>query len=116
LQLAQDYQASYVLTLNEGRLPSLGQDFQQLLPLCPENRLLVQQPHGLVQEYRWVEGLPYRDSAQRHGTFTALPCLERTATQTKRFAWITELNVTPATVQEVACKGGRERGCIENEG
>jgi hypothetical protein len=45
-----------------------------------------------------------------------LQCLESTAEQTKRFAWITELKVTQATVQEVAWKGGRERWCIENEG
>jgi hypothetical protein len=116
LQLARDYRMSYVLTLKEGRLPSVWQDFQQLLPLCPENHVVVQQPRGLVQEYRWVKGLCYRDSAGRDWTFTAMQCLESTAAQTKRFAWITELKVTQTTVQEVAWKGGRERWCIENEG
>jgi hypothetical protein len=116
LQLAKDYKVSYVLTLKEGRLPSVWQEFQSLLPQCPENRLLLTTPDKVQQEYRWVHDLPYTDSEGRTWKFNALQCQESTATTTTTWAWITELKVTPATVAEVATKGGRERWCIENEG
>lgn len=116
LQLAQQYRAAYVLTLKEGRLPTVWQEFQSLWPHCPDNRVLLQTPDHKRQEYRWVHDLAYTDSEGRNWTFTVLQCQESTATQTTTWAWITGLKVTARTVVEVATKGGRERWCIENEG
>ena len=116
LQLAKDHKASYVLTLKEGRLPSVWQEFQSLLPLCPGNHLELITPDQVRQEYRWVHDLSYTDSAGRTWTFTAIQCRETTAAGTTTWAWITDLKVTSATVVEVATQGGRERWRIENEG
>lgn len=116
LQLAKDAKASYVFTFKEGRMPSVWQDFQQLLPLCPENCVRVQTPARVHQEYRWVHDLSYTDSEGRDWKFTGIQCLESTTTDTKTWAWLTCLHVTKATVVDVAEQGGRDRWCIENEG
>ncbi len=115
MQLAKDYKVSYVLTFKEGRLPALWQEFQSLLPLCPENHVELLTPGKVRQDYRWVN-MSYTDSEGRTWTFTAIQCRESTAAGTTTWAWITDLKVTKNTVIEVATKGGRARWCIENEG
>lgn len=116
LQLAQDYDCSYVFTFKEGRLPALWREFQTLLTLCPENTLQCPLPKGGWQIFRWVDDLSYQDSEGRTWTFHALQCEETVAGQTTRFAWITPLKLNTRTVAEVATKGGRQRWHIENQG
>jgi hypothetical protein len=116
LQLAKDHNCTYVFTFKEGRLPALWCEFQNLLPLCPENTLECALPDGGRQVYRWVHDLSYRDSEGRDWTFHALQCHETVDGQTTRFAWITPLKISAATVVEVATKGGRHRWHIENQG
>src|SRR5262249_2959248 len=53
-QVAKDYKCEYIYTFQPGRLPALWQDFQGLLPLCPENRVEWTTPDGVRQVYRWV--------------------------------------------------------------
>jgi hypothetical protein len=116
LDVARQYGWSYVLTFKEGHLPAVWADFQQLLPLCPDNRL-EREADGVRQVYRWVHKLSYRDDAKREWSFTALECAETsTAGETTRFAWITNLCVNEETVEAIATKGGRYRWKIENEG
>jgi len=67
--------------------------------------------------YRWVNGLDYRDSAGRQWRPNAILCEETHRDgQQGRWAWLTDLEVTSQTVQEVATAGGRRRWCIENQG
>jgi hypothetical protein len=106
----------YVLTFKEGRLPTVWAEFQQLLVLCPQNRLERTLPDGTQQVYRWVENLSYTDSEGRQWTFHAIECVETVDGQTTRFAWITDLHVSARTVVAIAERGGRPRWCIENEG
>jgi len=107
----------YLLVFQPGRLPSVWEDFQQLLALCPERRVEVELPDGTRQVYRWVNGLSYTDSAGRPWTFNALCCEEtRPGAQTTTWAWATDLAVGRRTVVEIATRGGRQRWCIENEG
>ena len=40
LAIARQYDWHYVLTLKEGRLPTVWDEFQRLLPLCPRNVLV----------------------------------------------------------------------------
>ena len=56
--------ATYVFVFKPGRLPALWEDFQGLLPLCPEQRVGVQTPAGARQVYRWVHELSYTDSGR----------------------------------------------------
>ncbi len=117
LQIAQDNDWSFVFTFKEGRLPSLWREFQALLPLLPEQVVRLDLPDGTQQEYRWVNGLPYEDSAQRRWQLNALQCWETPPdAPAKLFAWVTGLPLNRQTVVEVATKAGRPRWMIENEG
>lgn len=116
LQLAQAHDCDYVFTFKQGHLPAVWADFQQLLPLCPENTLERVTSAGAHQVYRWVHDLSYRDDQGRLWTFHALQCQETVEAQTTTFAWITRLPLSHRTVEEVATKGGRQRWHTENQG
>jgi hypothetical protein len=116
LQLARDYDCDYVFTFKEGRLPAVWEDYQQLLTLCPANRLERVTAEGIRQVYRWVENLSYRDDQRRTWTFNALQCEETIDGQTTLFAWMTGLRVNARTVEDIALKGGRQRWHVENQG
>lgn len=116
-QLAHDYDWAYVLVLKPGRLPSVWDEFQRLLPLCPRQVLERQLPDGTRQVYRWVHDLSYVDDDKRRWSFHALECVETSPTGTvTHYAWVTRLPVSARTVEEIAQKGGRYRWKIENEG
>jgi hypothetical protein len=115
--LAQELGWSYVVTFKEGRTPTLWQEFQTLLPACPENSLQRTWGDGRVQECRWVNQLGYADSAGRFWKLNALQCTETTADGSPQyFAWLTPLPVGHKTVEAIAQKGGRDRWKVENEG
>ena len=117
LQVAHDYHWYYVLTFKEGHLPAVWREFQQLLPLCPRQRLERVTADGVRRVYRWVRDLTYQDDHGRTWRFHAIECVETAADGTiTRFAWITNLFVSAQTVEEIAWKGGRYRWKIENEG
>jgi hypothetical protein len=117
LQLAADYDWSYVLTLKQGHLPAVWDEFQRLLPLCPKNVLEQTLPDGTREVYRWVHDLSYEDDRQRRWYFTGIECLVTPQLgEPTRFAWITKLPVSRKTVVDIATKGGRYRWKIENEG
>jgi hypothetical protein len=113
--LLQELNWSYVVTFKEGRTPALWQEYQALLPACPENALKRTWGDGRVQEFRWVP-LFYTDSEGRSFTNTGFECTETTPNSRQYFAWLSDLKVTPKTVEEIAEKGGRQRWTIENEG
>ena len=116
LQLAKDYHCNYVFTFKPGHMPAVWEDFQSLLKLCPENTLERSTPEGVDQVYRWVHGLSYRDDQGRTWRFNAIECKETVEGETTTFAWITDLEVDPHTVEDIATKGGRHRWHIENQG
>ncbi|MDQ3931155.1 MAG: hypothetical protein M3328_18675 [Chloroflexota bacterium] len=114
LAVCQKNRWSYLLVFKPGRTPALYAEFQALLGACPGHRL-ERAADGVKRLYRWLEGLPYRDSAGRDWVFNALECQETVNGATTTFAWITDLEVNAATVEELAASG-REHWCIENEG
>lgn len=116
LELAEQHKCDFVFTLKEGHMPAVWADFQQLLPLCPENRLERVTDDGRQQLYRWVHDLSYQDDQGRRWTFNALQCEETVADKTSRFAWMTRLKLNARTVEDVATKGGRNRWHAENQG
>ncbi len=115
--LAEELGWSFVVTFKEGRTPSLWQEYQALLPLCPANALTRTWGDGRVQQFRWVTQLAYEDSAGRVWKLNALECTETTAEGERQyFAWLTPLPISGKAVEEVAQKGGRDRWKVENEG
>lgn len=115
--LAQEYDWRYLLILKPGRLPSVWEDFQQLLACCPAQQVEQYLPDGTQQVYRWINALSYTDSDGRTWTFNALQLQETKDGQTTTtWAWVTDLPVDRATVVRIVQQGGRKRWCIENEG
>ncbi|MBI3412057.1 MAG: hypothetical protein HY040_27315 [Planctomycetes bacterium] len=107
---------AFVYVLKPGRLPTLWQEFQTLLPLCAGQRRELVTSKGVRQVYRWVDNLSYTDSDKRPWSVTAIQCEETVDGQTTTWAWITNLKVNAETVISVATKGGRHRWHIENQG
>jgi hypothetical protein len=116
-QIAQDLGWEFVLTLKPGRLPTIWDEFQRLLPLCPRQVLERLLPDGTRQVFRWVHDLSYVDDEKRRWSFHALECVETSPLGTvTHYAWVTRLPVSARTVVDIAEKGGRYRWKIENEG
>jgi hypothetical protein len=117
IQLAKDHNCSYVFVFKRGRTPELWDEFQQLLAICPGNRLRAVLPDGTKQTYRWIEKIAYEDTYKRLHDINAIQCVETSPKGDKTtFAWMTDLPVTRKTVQEISTKGGRCRSKIENQG
>ena len=79
LTLCEQYDWSYVLTFKPGRTPALWADFEGLLKLSPENRLVQTLPDQTRQIFRWANDLDYTDSEGRVHTLQALLCEETKA-------------------------------------
>jgi hypothetical protein len=106
----------YVFVFKPGRMPSVWEDFQSLLALCPDQVEEGELPDGTQQVYRWVTKVSYTDSAGRTWTFNVIQLQETKKGKTTTWAWVTDLPVNRDTVAEIAMRGGRPRWCIENEG
>src|ERR1700722_4579336 len=114
----------FLVVFKPKRLPSVWQDFQQLLKACPDQKVEVDLPNkgkgkgkGTRQVYRWINNMSYTDSEGRTWTFNVIQCEETKADgTTTTWAWATDLAVNRNTEVEIAQRGGRKRWCIENEG
>jgi hypothetical protein len=116
-QIVDDNDWSFVVTFKEGRLPTVWDEFQRLLPLCPENVRNWSLPDHTQQQFRWVNELAHLDAHKRAWSLHALQCEETSPKgEVQRFVWLTPLPVRASTVDEIAQKGGRSRWKIENEG
>ena len=102
----------FIITLKEGALPEVWQEFAALLPLCPENRCTAVAEDGTRYEYAWVNDIPYRK--RRLQVFQC--AWTGREGKAHRFVWITDLPVNAATVEPLVQEGGRIRWKIENEG
>jgi len=114
--ICTDNHWSFVLTFKEGRTPELWKEFQNLLKLSPQNRLLVRLADKTTQTFRWVNDLEHIDQDQRCHTVHALICQEDGPRGKQTFAWITDLPLDQTNVCAVANQGGRARCTIENQG
>jgi hypothetical protein len=114
--LCAQHQWSFVLTFKEGRTPALWQEFQSLLPLCPENRLVAHGPDKTRQTFRWVNDLEHSDEQGRLHIVHALLCEENGPAGKQTFAWVTDFRLQPNNVCAIASQGGRVRWNIENQG
>lgn len=117
-QLGKDFKVSFVIVFKQGSIPTLWQEFQALLGLCPENRLEVCEG-GWRHEYRWVDELPYTDSDERQWKLKAVHYLGvGPKGERSQWAWLVsaDLLVNARTVQRVVWEAGRARWREENQG
>lgn len=101
----------FLITLQEGSIPSVWQEFQTLRTLTSEPRRRVVVDH-VVYDYAWVNDIAYGDRP-----LNVLECRwARPGGATGVFVWVTDLAITPATCHPLAQDGGRQRWRTENEG
>jgi len=122
LARCERYQWKYLITLQEGDLPSVQEDFQALTTLAPENHLRFS-PSGyppVQQDLRWVNEISYVDANRQAHTLSLIECLETRSVagqpRTTRFKWLSNFHVTAKNVTTLTNEGGRLRWKIENEG
>ncbi len=118
-QRAKEHHATFVYVFKPGSIPTLWQEFQQLLKLSPQNRLEVRTADGWKHVYRWVDELPYEDSAQRQWKLKAIEYKgEGPEGEQSEWAWLVgpELVVNTRTVERVVWGAGRPRWWEENQG
>ena len=100
----------FIITLQEGSLPSVWQEFQTLRRLTPENRLTV--IWGDVRyEYAWVNDIAY-GKRRLH----VLECRWTDRHGDHCFVWVTDIPITAKNCEPLAQEGGRNRWRTENEG
>ncbi len=116
------YGWKYLITLQDGDLPSVHQEFEALTALAPENHLRFT-PSGyppVPQDFRWMNDIHYVDTAQQPHRLSVIECLETEQVDgqphTTRFQWVCNFNLTAQKVIPLANEGGRLRWKIENEG
>jgi hypothetical protein len=118
----EQYGWKYLITLQDGDLPSVHQDFDALTKLAPENHVTFT-PRGYPptpQAYRWMKDWSYVDTEHRTHCLAVIECLETSTVQgqaqTTRFQWVSNFHVTAHQVTILANQGGRLRWKIEYEG
>lgn len=116
IRVARQYGWAFIYTFKASHLPALWADFQALLTLGPENRLVMTLPDGTREVYRWAPDLTHTDADGHAHRVNALQCEETKDDRTTTFAWITDRPVTRKTVVALASQGGRPRWTIENQG
>lgn len=107
---------SFVLTFKEGRTPALWKDFESLLELHPQNRLVTRLPDKTKQTFRWVNDLEHIDQNGQPHIVHALVCEESGPQGKQTFAWLTDLRLDHKNVCAIAHQAGRVRCNIENQG
>ena len=110
VKLCERNRWAYIITLKEGSLPAVFQDYEALLMLTPENVRVVESD-GCRRTYRWINDVDFGDR-----TTNAFECLEETAEGNKHFVWLTGFRIDAKNVEELSEQGGRQRWTIENEG
>jgi hypothetical protein len=119
-QLGKDFKVSLVIVFKPGSIPTLWQEFQTLLEMCPSNRLdRDEDEDGWRHEYRWVDELPYTDSDKRQWKLKAIQYKgEGPKGERSQWAWLvsSDLVVSQATVERIVWGAGRPRWWEENQG
>jgi len=118
-ELCRQNEWAFILTFQDGNLPTVWEDVQGLLPRTPAQCQHERRYHGTTvidQTFRWLNHLDYRGH-----TLAWLECVEVVTPQKKgkppqsRFVHLTNLTVTARTVRTLS-RTGRLRWKIENEG
>jgi hypothetical protein len=118
-EIGHQHGGAFILTFQDGNLPTVWADVQGLLPRTPGQCQHERRHHGTTvidQTWRWLNHLDYRGH-----TLAWLECVEVVTSPKQdqpshhRFVHLTNLTVTARTVR-VLSHTGRLRWKIENEG
>ncbi len=112
-QICRQNRWEFLIVLKDADLPSVNQEFRNLLPLNQENTKIKRQ-EGLIQHYSWINDISYRDTVGRVFSLNVLECREKLADE-HTHRWVSSQKITPDNAVSLA-KAGRDRWKIENQG
>lgn len=111
IRLLQENSLSYIVVCKEGDHPYLTNWIQSLGPEDQQRR--EKTSHGTTHRYAIMKDVPLKDGRDVLRV-TVVSYQEATSRQTRKWLWVTDLDVTLETVEEFT-KGARSRWKIENE-
>jgi hypothetical protein len=111
IAMARRLRMQAIICFKEGSAPAAFAEYEQLLALCPDNR--IEENDGpLHNAYRWVNDLEIGKEK-----VDVLECREtKPDGKITRFVWVTTIPTTARNVRALSQEGGRLRWKIENEG
>lgn len=102
----------YIIRFKEGSIPTVYEEFQNLLLLSPENKGEHIVDANTSQKFCWVNDIEYEEHKLH-----ILECQETTLGNEKTFfTWICNLKITKTNYKHLSNQGGRCRWKIENQG
>jgi len=113
--ICRNYGWKYVIVLKDGCLPTVQQEFKNLLELNPANKkVFVFEKNDATQNYRWINDIDYVDTEKRSHKLDVIECIEFKDAKKTRFVWATNFQVQEKNVEFIANEGGRDRWKIEH--
>ena len=113
----------FMIVLKDRDLPSVIEEFHALSALQHKNRLSWHDGNkkDIKQDFRWVDQIPYTESAKNEHTLHVIECVETKPDKhkthvRKQWKWVTNLKLSPSNVIPLANQAGRTRWKIENQG
>lgn len=112
MDICKEYGWVYIINYKEGSIPSVYEEFENLLPLQSENRINWE-TNDAHQKICWVNDINY----QKH-TVHVIRSLDtyKESGEQKTFLYLTNVKPTKANVIALANGGGRQRWKVENQG
>jgi len=111
IRLCEENGWKYIIVFKRGSMPERYAEAETLMKMQAGNRQECRAP-GLTRQLCWASGLAIEEF-----TPTVLWCTEQhDGQEEKRFAWLTNFDITRSNAERIANKGGRLRWKIENEG
>lgn len=103
----------FLITLKEGSLPTVWQEFHALRAMTPQNRCAVIRDRDDARyEYAWVNDIAYGKRK-----LNVLECRWADPDGTAHlFVWVTDIRIDAENCDPLAQEGGRQRWRTENEG
>jgi hypothetical protein len=108
IQLLRELEFPFIITAKDDDLKYMFEFYN-----AARKQEYVKMEKEVERRYQWVNQLPLNDS-HAEIKVNVLECREKTGNGSKRFCWITDLELNEQRVDLVG-KGGRARWKIENE-
>lgn len=120
--IARENSWTFLITLQDGSLRTINDEYERLKDLQPENRLKrrIGKEKQTLQNYAWINDIAFTDSKQKTHYVNVLECREVKPGKNQeiiktKFKLVTNFYAENVNVVQLS-NGGRARWKIENEG
>ena len=113
-QCCKNFQWEFFITLRDGDLPTVNQEFRNLQSLQQANTKTTHHDR-IIQHFTWINDISYRDTRKRDFSLNVLECREKTGEKETTYRWLSSFKVEQENVASLG-KAARCRWKIENQG